>query len=87
MPISKSAKKSLRQSFRKKEGNLEKKNVVKKTFKEIKKLVEKKDKDSASKLLPQLYKSLDKAAKIGVIKKGNASRRKSRITKAVNKTA
>ncbi|MBI2625592.1 30S ribosomal protein S20, partial [Candidatus Parcubacteria bacterium] len=36
-------------------------------------------------LLPQLYKTLDKAAKTNVITKNKASRLKSRITAAVNR--
>ena len=39
----------------------------------------------AKKLLPAIYQALDKAAKVGVIKKNNASRRKSRLTKLIDK--
>ena len=39
----------------------------------------------AKKLLPDIYSALDKAAKVGVIKKNNASRRKSRLTKIIDK--
>ena len=39
----------------------------------------------AKKLLPEIYQALDKAAKVGVIKKNNASRRKSRLTKLIDK--
>ena len=85
MPIIKSAKKSLKQSKKRKEDNLVKKIKIKKTFKSIKKSIESKDKESAKKTLPQFYKAIDKAAKTGIIKKGNASRKKSRVTKAVNK--
>jgi ribosomal protein S20 len=35
--------------------------------------------------LPQIYKALDKAAKVGVIKKNTASRKKSRLTIFFNK--
>ena len=37
------------------------------------------------KLLPDIYQALDKAAKVGIIKKNNASRRKSRLTKLIDK--
>ncbi len=87
MPISKSAKKTLKQSIKRKKHNLEKKKKIKGSIKEIKKLIDKKDKDSAIKLLPELYKVVDKAAKTGLIKKGNASRRKSRITKMINRSS
>ena len=79
MPILKSAKKALRQSFKKKAGNLIYKNKIKALFKEVKSLVAQKKTEDVKKLLPQIYKALDKAAKVGVIKKNNASRRKSRI--------
>ena len=46
-------------------------------------MVEKKSAE-AKKLLPEIYKALDKAAKVGVIKKNNASRRKSRLTKLID---
>ena len=86
MPITKSAKKALKKSVKKRERNLEKKKKIKVTFKEIKKLIEKKDKESASKLLPDFYKAMDKAAKTGLIKKRNASRKKSRVTKSINRS-
>jgi len=85
MPITKSAKKALRQSIKKRERNLSRKIEIKKTAKEIKKEVKKKDYKSAEKLLPQFYKTVDKAAKVGLIKKNTASRKKSRMTKMVNK--
>jgi ribosomal protein S20 len=34
--------------------------------------------------LPSIYKAIDKACKIGVIKKNNASRKKSRIGKKLS---
>jgi len=52
-------------------------------LKEVKTLISQKKTKEAKKLLPQAYKLLDKAAKTGLIKKGEADRRKSRITKAV----
>ena len=84
MPIIKSAKKSLRQSKRRKARNIKKKDAVKDLVKKIKALLVQKKNEEAKKLLPAIYKALDKAAKTGVIKKSNASRRKSRITKALN---
>ena len=41
--------------------------------------------EEAKKILPQVYKILDKAAKVGVIKKNAASRSKSRVTKLIDK--
>ena len=83
MPILKSAKKALRQSFRKRAGNLIYKDKIKALFKEAKSLVAQKKTEDAKKLLPQIYKALDKAAKVGMVKKNNASRRKSRIAKLI----
>ncbi len=83
MPITKSAKKALRQSLRRKKKNLIYKEKIKKLIKEMRKLVLLKKEEEAKKLLPQVYKILDKAAKTGVIKKNTAGRKKSRITKIV----
>jgi len=42
--------------------------------------------EEAKKLLPQVYKVLDKAAKTKLIKKNTASRKKSRIAKLIAKS-
>lgn len=83
MAITKSAKKAIRQSQRRKVRNLQKRSKLKNLLKEVKSLISQKKTKEAKKLLPQIYKLLDKAAKTGLIKKGEADRRKSRITKAV----
>jgi len=85
MPITKSAKKALRQSQRRRKRNLAYKKKIKEVTKKIKNLLSQKKIEEAKSLLPQLYKVLDKAAKVGVIKKGTASRKKSRLTKLINK--
>lgn len=86
MAITKSAKKALRQSIRRRAGNLIYKNKIKSLIKETKLLVAQKKTKEAKDLLPQLYKALDKAAKVNVIKKNTASRVKSRITKLIAKS-
>lgn len=86
MAITKSAKKAIRQSARRKTQNLVYKNKIKILVKETRSLVLAKKIEEAKKLLPELYRALDKAAKVGVIKKNNASRKKSRLTKLVQKT-
>ena len=83
MPITRSAKKALRQSFVRRARNLRKQAVFKDLARDIKNLAGEKKKQDAQKLLPSLYKALDKAAKTGVIKKNAASRKKSRMTKLV----
>ncbi len=85
MAITKSAKKAIRQSLRRKEQNSVYKNNIKKLVKEAKSLVLVKKMDEAKKILPEIYKAFDKAAKVGVIKKNNASRHKSRLTKLIDK--
>ena len=85
MAITKSAKKSIRQTKRRKIQNLVYKNKIKTLIKEARSLVLQKKVNEAKKLLPSIYEILDKSAKVGVIKKNNASRRKSRMTKFINK--
>ena len=87
MAITESAKKAIRQSARRREQNIVYKDKIKKLFKEARALVLAKKLNEAQKLLPDIYSSLDKAAKVGVIKKNNASRRKSRLTKLIDKKA
>ena len=86
MPIIKSAKKALRQSKKRRIRNIQKKKELKEMIKKIQKLVAEKKTKEAQALLPQIYKLLDKAAKTKLIKKNTASRKKSRITKMVQKS-
>lgn len=86
-PITTSAKKALRQNERRRRMNLQRKKKIKTLIKEVKFLLVEKKPEEAKKLLPQLYKALDKTAKKNTIKKNTASRRKSRITKMLNKAA
>jgi len=85
MPITKSAKKAFRQNIRRRARNLIYKKKMKDLIKKVKDLVSEKKIEEAKKLLPQVYKILDKTAKVGIIKRNTASRKKSRITKLVNK--
>jgi small subunit ribosomal protein S20 len=81
MAITKSAKKAIRQSDKRKQHNLIYKNKIKGLIKEVRGLILAKKIDEAKKILPKLYQALDKAAKVGVVKKNTASRKKSRLTK------
>ena len=83
MPITKSAKKSLRQNKRRAIRNVQRKRKIKDLIKEVKKMISQNKTEEAKKLLPEIYKSLDKAAKTKAIKKNTASRKKSRITRAI----
>lgn len=87
MPITKSAKKTLRSSLRKRVYNLRRKRTVSDTLKKLKKLVAEGKNTEARELLPQAYKALDKAAKTGVIKENTASRKKSRLSALLKKSA
>jgi len=80
MPITKSAKKALRQSLKHRTRNIREKQKIKNLIKQVKILVSQKKTEGAKKLLPQVYKLLDKAAKTSLIKKNTAARKKSRIS-------
>ncbi|MDD5568963.1 MAG: 30S ribosomal protein S20 [Candidatus Pacebacteria bacterium] len=81
MPITKSAKKQLRQNPKRQARNIDKKTDVKKLLKQALALIEEKKIEEVEKILPALYKAIDKAAKTGVLKKNTASRKKSRIAR------
>jgi len=83
MPITKSTKKALRQSLKRRAQNIRKKKKIKDLLKEVKNLVSQNKIKEAKSLLPQVYKLLDKATKTGLIKKNTAARKKSRVTKSI----
>lgn len=85
MPITKSAKKALRQSIKRRKMNLQRKKVLKDILVKIKKLKADGKKTEAEKLISLAYKAIDKAAKRGIIKKGTAARKKSRLIKFIRK--
>ena len=82
MPITQSAKKALRGSLKKKAVNDQKSRVMKAVIKKVEK-TSKTDKVEASKILPLAFAAIDKAAKKGIIKKNNASRKKARLSRLV----
>lgn len=86
MPNTKSAVKALRQSVKRRGQNIRRKTAYRDALKEVKKLVAGVKIEEAEKMLPKIYKTLDKAAKTMAIKKNKASRLKSRITKAIRKS-
>lgn len=77
MPITRSAKKALRQSVTRKAANTSKKKTLKEAVKAYKKA-------PSAQLLAVVFQQLDKAAKVNVIKKNTASRLKSRLSKKLN---
>ena len=84
MPITQSAKKAVRGSLRKKAFNDQRKKAMKEIIKKVEKL-SKTDKAGAMKMLSNAFQTIDKAAQKGVIKKNNASRKKSRLVAAIKK--
>jgi len=87
MPITKSAKKALRGSLRKRVFNLKRKDAMKSAIKDVKKLVADKKVKDANKSLSAAYQAIDKAVKRGVIKKNTAARKKSRLAKSIKKAS
>ena len=85
MPITKSAKKTLKSSDRKRVFNLRRTRRVSAATKEIEKLLIAKKAGEAEKKLPEAYKSIDKAAKMGTIHKNTASRRKAKLARMIKR--
>lgn len=85
MAITKSAKRAIRGSEKKKVYNDRRKKTMKEVVKDIKTLVSSKDKKSAQEKLSAAYKAIDKAAKTNLIKKNTASRKKSRLSAMIKK--
>ncbi len=87
MAITKSAKKAIRQNKSRRVKNLVYINKMKSLLKEARAFVLEKKFKEAKELLPKVYEILDKAAKVGVIKKNTASRKKSRMAKLIEKSS
>jgi len=87
MAIIKSAKRNIRSSARKAVFNTRRSKAMKEVVKEVRTLVASKDQKAAEALLAKAYKAIDKAAKGNTIKKNTASRKKSRLAKAIKKIA
>lgn len=85
MPIKKSAKKYLRASKKRAAQNLKIKKVFKDAVKKLNELVKTGKIEDAKKMMPAVQKALDKAAKVGVIAKNTAARKKSRLSKMLKK--
>ena len=84
MANTKSAIKTIRKNSRETVINKSRKSRFKNAIKKMNTLIEKKNKKEALTYLPKLNSELMKIAKTGVIKKGNASRNLSRLTKKIN---
>ena len=85
MPIIQSAKKALRQNVRHRKLNLKRKAELKETTKAFQKLIQEKKIKEAREVLKKIYKTADKTAKTGYIKKNKAARIRSRASKLLAK--
>jgi small subunit ribosomal protein S20 len=85
MPITRSAKKALRSSDKKRGFNMRRKERVNKAVKSVKKLVTANSKKEAALALREAQKALDKAVKGKTMNKNTASRKKSRLSKMIKK--
>ena len=84
MANTKSAIKTIRKNSRETLINKSRRSRFKNAIKKINSLIEKKNKKDALAYLPKLNSEIMKIAKTGIIKKRNASRNLSRITKKIN---
>tara|TARA_B100000959_G_scaffold231454_1_gene247909 strand:- start:197 stop:457 length:261 start_codon:yes stop_codon:yes gene_type:complete len=84
MANTKSAIKRVRRISRQTLVNKTRKNRFKNAIKKMNSLLDSKKKKEALALLPKLNSELMKVAKTGIVKKQNASRNISRITRKIN---
>ena len=84
MANTKSAIKRIRRISRQTVVNKSRKSRFRSALKKMNSIIDSKDKKEALAYLPKLSSELMKIAKSGVIKKQNASRNISRITKKIN---
>ena len=84
MANTKSAIKRIRRISRQTTVNKSRKSRFRNAIKKMNSIIEKKNKKDALAFLPKLNSELMKIAKTGIIKRQNASRNVSRITKKIN---
>ena len=84
MANTKSAIKRIRRISKQTSVNKTRKSRYKNALKKMNLLIEDKKKDEALKFLPKLNSEIMKIAKTGIIKKQNATRNVSRITKKIS---
>ena len=85
MPNKRNAEKALRQSQKRQQRNDNIRHSMYDIKRKIKKAVDENSTEGLAELLKQAQEILDKAAKNNIIKKNAASRKKSSLTKMVNK--
>ena len=84
MANTKSAIKKIRRISKQTAVNKARKSRYRNALKKMNFLIDEKKRDEAKKFLPKLNSELMKIAKTGIIKKQNASRNVSRITKKIS---
>lgn len=85
MPVTKSAKKALRQNLKRREQNVERKKRLKKAIKILEKIVKEGKIKEAEKQLSLVYKIADKTAKAKVIHKNKSGRVKKQSAHLLSK--
>lgn len=85
MPITRSAKKALRQSRRRRERNILKKDAFKDALKKARLYAGEGKSKELDAAISAAYKALDKAAKTNVLSKKTAARKKSRLVQFVRR--
>jgi len=84
MPNIKSAKKRVLTNKRQCKENILVNSRMKNSIKKLEKTIQEGNKAESEKELNTTLKNIDKALNAGLIKKNNAARKKSRLTKCVN---
>jgi small subunit ribosomal protein S20 len=87
MPRRRTSRKQKRKDVKRHLHNLKVKQGLKKIIKKFRLLVGAKQVEEAKKLLPQVFSQLDKAAKKNIIHPASASRKKSRLARALRHPA
>ncbi len=85
MPNITAAKKSVRADKRKRVFNDRRRRAMRLAVKQFETLISEKNTKEAHAMIPELYKSIDKAVKRGVIKANTGSRKKSRLMASLKK--
>lgn len=83
MPIIKSAIKRAKQNTVRQDRRKPVKSLMKTMMKKMEDFIKDNKKDEALKILPETHKAIDMAAKINIINKNNAARKKSKMARMV----
>ena len=83
MPLIKSAIKRAKQNTVRYDRRKPVKSLMKTMMKKMEDFMKEGKKDEAAKILPQTHKAIDMAAKINIIHKNNAARKKAKMARLV----